>query len=99
MAGSTISGNCGGAAASGAQVQCLNTLDSKTVFYGAGDASGNYTIPNLPAGIYQVSAFLSGFVYYHPVIVTVDGAATFAGINLTPTALNANNAPAQAGNF
>lgn len=99
MAGSTISGNCGGAAASGAQVQCLNTLDSKTVFYGVGDASGNYTISNLVAGIYQISAFLSGFVYYHPVIVTVDGSSTFSGINLNPTALTANNAPVQATNF
>jgi hypothetical protein len=99
MAGSTISGNVGGAAASGAQVQCLNTLDSKTVFYGAGDGSGNYTIPNLPAGTYQVSAFLSGSVYYHPVIVTVDGSSTFSGINLNPTAANANNAPVQAGNY
>jgi hypothetical protein len=95
---STISGNVGGAASSGAQVQCLN-IATKAVSYGAGDGSGNYTIPNLSAGTYQVSAFLSPNVYYHPVQVTVDGVATFSGINLNPTALSAANAPVQATNF
>ena len=98
MAGSTISGNVGGAAASGAQVQCLNIL-TKQVSYGAGDASGNYSIAGLAAGTYIISAFLSAQVYYHPVQVIADGSSTFAGINLNPTALNANNAPVQAGNY
>jgi hypothetical protein len=95
---STISGNVGGAAASGAQVQCQNSL-TNAITYGAGDASGNYSIPNLAAGQYTVRASLSGFVYYHPVQVTVDGAATFAGINLNPTALNADNSSVQKSNF
>jgi hypothetical protein len=98
MASSTVSGNCGGSAASGAQVQCLNIL-TKAVSYGAGDGSGNYSIPGLAAGTYIINAFLNAQVYYHPVQVIVDGSATFSGINLTPTALNANNAPAQAGNY
>jgi|SRR5579859_6890573 len=95
---STISGNVGGAAASGAQVQCLNVL-TKAISYGAGDGSGNYSIPNLAAGTYVISATLASKVYYHPVQVVVDGIATFSGINLNPTALNASNVSAQAGNF
>jgi hypothetical protein len=98
MAGSTINGNVGGAAASGAQVQCLNVLTNVTVF-GAGDGSGNYTIPSLTAGTYIIRAFLSANVYYHPVQVIVDGVATFAAINLNPIALNASNAATQASNF
>ena len=95
---STISGNVGGSAASGAQVQCLNVL-TKALSFGAGDGSGNYSIPNLAAGTYIISVFLNAQVYYHPVQVVVDGIATFSGINLNPIALNASNASAQAGNF
>ena len=98
MAGSTISGNVGGAAASGAQVQCLNVA-TKLVSFSAGDGSGNYTVPSLAAGTYVISAFLSANVYYHPVQVIVDGVATFASINLNPIALNASNAATQASNF
>jgi hypothetical protein len=98
MAGSTISGNVGGAAASGAQVQCLNVA-TKLVSFAAGDGSGNYTVPALAAGTYVISAFLSSNVYYHPVQVIVDGVATFSGINLNPTALNASNVPAWTSNF
>jgi hypothetical protein len=98
MAGSTINGNVGGAAASGAQVQCLNILTNVTVF-GAGDGSGNYTIPSLAAGTYVIRAFLNANVYYHPVQVIVDGAATFAAINLNPVALTASNVPAWTSNF
>jgi hypothetical protein len=95
---STISGNVGGAAASGAQVQCLN-IATKVITYGAGDGSGNYSIPSLAAGTYIISASLSANVYYHPVQVVVDGVATFAGINLNPVALNAANAIQQATNY
>ena len=95
---STISGNVGGSASSGAQVQVLNVL-TNVILYGAGDASGNYTIPNLAAGTYIVRASLNANVYYHPVQVVVDGVATFSGINLNPTALNAANTPVQAGNY
>jgi hypothetical protein len=95
---STISGNVGGAGASGAQVQCVNVL-TKAISFGSGDGSGNYSIPNLAAGTYIVSATLNANVYYHPVQVIVDGIATFSGINLKPTALNASNVDPQAGNF
>ena len=97
---STITGNVGGAAASGAQVQCLNTLDSKAIVFSVADSFWKFTrFRSLVAGVYQISAFLSGFVYYHPVLVTADGTSTFPGINLSPTALSANNAPTQASNF
>ncbi len=95
---STISGNVGGAAASGAQVQCVN-IRTNAIVYAAADGSGNYSISNLAAGTYQVRAFLASNVYYHPVQVAVDGSSTYSNVDLNPTALNANNAPAQAGNF
>lgn len=98
MAGSTINGNVGGSAFQFAQVQCLNVM-TKQVSFGNGDSNGNYTIPSLAAGTYVISAFFSADVYYHPVQVIVDGTSTFGGINLAPTALNANNAPVQAGNY
>lgn len=95
---STINGNVGGSAFQFAQVQCLNILTNQVLF-GNGDSSGNYTIPNLAAGTYIISAFFSANFYYHPVQVVVDGVTTFGGINLNPTALNANNAPVQATNY
>jgi hypothetical protein len=95
---STISGNVGGASASGAQVQCLN-IATKQISYGAGDGSGNYTIPNLAAGTYVVSATLGSNVYYHPVQVIADGSSTYSAINLNPVLLNANNVVPQSTNF
>lgn len=44
-------------------------------------------------------AFLNASVYYHPVQVVVDGTSAYTGINLTPTALTAANAPPQATNY
>jgi len=98
MASSTISGNVGGAAASGAQVQCLNVA-TKAISFGAGDGSGNYSITGLAAGTYIISATLNAEVYYHPVQVIADGTSTYSGINLNPVALNASNAIPQAGNY
>jgi hypothetical protein len=95
---STINGNVGGSAASGAQVQCLN-IRTNAVVYGAGDGSGNYSIPNLAAGIYQIRAFLASNVYYHPKQIAVDGVTTYADVNLAPTALNASNVVPETGNF
>lgn len=95
---STINGNVGGAAFQFAQVQCLN-IATKAVLFGNGDSSGNFTIPNLAAGTYIISAFFSANFYYHPVQVIVDGVATFGGINLNPTALNASNVVPQASNY
>jgi len=98
MATSTISGNLGGSAASGAQVQCLNVA-TKAISFGAGDGSGNYSIPNLAAGKYIISATLNANVYYHPVQVIADGTSTYSSINLNPIALNASNALTQASNY
>jgi hypothetical protein len=95
---STISGNVGGAAAVGAQIQCLNVL-TKNVIFSAADASGNYSVTVQTAGAHIMRAFLNASVYYHPVQVVVDGTSAYTGINLTPTALTAANAPPQATNY
>jgi len=95
---STISGNVGGAASSGAQVQCLN-IRTNAILFAAADGSGNYTFASLVAGTYTISATLASNVYYHPVQVVADGTTTYSNIDLNPTALNASNVSAQAGNF
>lgn len=95
---STINGNVGGAAAVGAQVQCVNNR-TQQVRFAVGDSSGNYTIPNLSAAKYIVTATLSGDVYYHPIHVDVDGVTTYSSVNLNPVLLNASNVPAWTGNF
>lgn len=97
---STISGNVGGATASGAQVQC-RTVSSGTeasgiIRFAAADGSGVYSFAGLPAGTFVISAFLASFVYYHPKQVVADGSSTYSDVNLNPTALNVANA---AGNF
>jgi hypothetical protein len=95
MSTSTINGNAGGAASSGAQVQCLN-IRTKAVVLTAADASGNYTFSGLAAGTYNIMATLAGNVYYHPRQIIADGTSTYSDVNLAPTALNANNALVQA---
>jgi hypothetical protein len=98
MSGSIISGNVGGSAFSGAQVQCVNNRTNQILF-AAADGSGNFSFTGLIQAKYIISAYFSAEVYYHPVHVAADGTSTFSGINLNPTALNANNAPVQAGNY
>lgn len=98
MAGSTITGNVGGAAFSAAQVQCMNNRNQSIVFATV-DGSGNFSFAGLPQARYIISATIAGYVYYHPVHVTADGVSTYSGINLNPTAISANNAPVQATNF
>lgn len=95
---SSIAGNVGGSAFSGAQVQCVNNRTQQIIFASA-DGSGNFSFTGLAFARYIISAFFSAEVYYHPVHVTVDGVTAYTGINLNPTALNANNAPVQAGNY
>jgi hypothetical protein len=95
---STISGNVGGAAAVGAQVQ-IRDIQNNKIKFAAADGSGNYSIPGLAATTHIVSATLSANVYYHPVQVVTDGVSTYTDINLNPTALNAQNAPVQQGNY
>jgi hypothetical protein len=87
---STINGNAGGAASSGAQIQLLNVL-TKAVVLAYADASGNFTFTGVAAGTYTVRAMLASNVYYHPQQVVADGSSTYNGINLNPTALNASN--------
>ena len=95
---STISGNVGGAAASGAQVQVKDIYSDKIKF-GTADASGNYSIPGLSASTHVVRAFLSAESFHHPVQVITDGVSTYSGINLKMVALNSSNAPEKAGNY
>jgi carboxypeptidase family protein len=88
---STINGNVGGAAASGAQVQCVNVA-TKAISYAAADGSGNYSIPSLAAGTYIISASLATKQYLASKSVVADGATTYSDVNLNPIALNASNA-------
>lgn len=93
---STISGNVGGAAASGALVTCTNIATGAQV-YAAADGSGNYTFSGLAAGTYNIQASLATKQYLpggHS--VQVDGASTYSNVNLNPIALTASNAPISA---
>lgn len=91
---SIISGNVGGASSSGAQVQCEDIF-TKAILFTAADGSGNYTFSSLSASTYIIRATLASYAYYRSVQVVADGAATYSGINLTPTALTASNVGAQ----
>lgn len=93
---STISGNVGGAAASGALVTCTNIQTGAQV-YAAADGSGNYTISGLAAGTYRIQASLASNQYFPGgKSIVVDGASTYSNENLNPIALNASNAPVSA---
>ena len=94
MSTSTISGNVGGASFSGAQVQCED-IYAKVITFAPADGSGNYSFTGLAAGTYRISATFASYVYYKSVQVVADGSATYSGINLVPTALNASNIGAQ----
>lgn len=91
---STISGNVGGAAASGANVSCTNVATGAQV-YAAADGSGNYTFSGLAAGTYNIQAVLATKQYLPSgKSIVVDGASTYQNVNLNPIAANAANAPA-----
>ncbi len=49
-----------GALVANAAIQARN-VDTQAVFEGASSSTGNYTIPNLPAGTYELSVTVSGF--------------------------------------
>lgn len=90
---STISGNVGGAAASGAAVVCTNIATGAQV-YAAADGSGNYTFSGLAQGVYNIQATLASNQYLKGgKSLSVDGASTYSNINLNPIAANASNAP------
>lgn len=93
---STISGNVGGTAASGAQVQCTN-IQTGVILAAAADGSGNYTFSGLAAGTYRIQAALASNQYLPGgKTIVVDGASTYSNVNLNPIALNAVNAPPSA---
>lgn len=93
---STISGNVGGSAASGALVSCTNIATGAQLF-AAADGSGNYTFSGLAQGSYNIQASLATKQYLPGgKSVVVDGSSTYSNINLNPIALNASNAPVSA---
>ena len=95
MASSSISGNAGGASASGAGIICVNTSNALANVIGAADASGNFTISGLVAGTYKLfgngatipSGAFKGFTYKSTVDIVVDGTTAYTGITIpAPTA-------------
>src|SRR5580658_6120207 len=64
-----------GLAIAGANVQARNT-ETGAVYSGASTAAGNYTIPNLPVGTYELSVTVSGFKTYTHVNLAVAAAQT-----------------------
>jgi len=90
---STISGNLGGASASGVQITCYSQQTG--LIMGAADSSGNYSFAGLPQATYTLKAQDgSGKVNYlvtHQVIA--DGVTTYSNINFQPVAINAGGTP------
>ncbi len=64
-----------GLAVAGANVQARNT-QTGVVYSGASTASGNYTVPNLPVGAYELSVTVSGFKTYTHTNLTIAAAQT-----------------------
>ena len=69
VTGATLSGtvtDTSEGAISGAEVSVINTATgvNKSVTV---DSAGYYSIPNLPAGVYEVAVSATGFVYNVPV--------------------------------
>ena len=62
-------------AVTGANVQARNT-ETGVIYSGASTASGNYTIPNLPVGTYEVAVTVSGFKTYTHTNLTIAAAQT-----------------------
>jgi hypothetical protein len=91
---STITGNAGGTAASGASIQASPSNYSQgSIVYGVADTSGNYSIAGLAQGSWIVRALNPSASVTYPVSqqVAVDGVSTYSNVNLTPQALNARN--------
>ncbi len=101
---SSITGNAGGASASGAFVQLdplAQGLGSLTTLLANADASGNFTFAGLVAGTYVLTARTDsitsgpyvGLVYRKTVSVFVDGVNNITGVNIpNPVAVNSSNA-------
>jgi hypothetical protein len=101
---SSITGNAGGASASGAFIQCdplAQGLGSLPTLFANADASGNFTFSGLIAGTYLITANAAsitsgpylGFVYRKAVSVPVDGVNNVTGVVIpNPVAANSSNA-------
>lgn len=101
---SSITGNAGGANASGAFIQCdplSQGLGGLTTLLANADASGNFTFSGLIAGTYLITAKADtiasgpyvGFVYRKSVSVFVDGVNNVTGVTIpNPVAANSSNA-------
>lgn len=87
---STINGNVGGSAFSGANVVCSVPFQGP-VQYAAADGSGNYSFTGLVAGTYIISANFPGFNYLRSHTVTADGSTTYGDVNLDPIAVGASD--------
>jgi hypothetical protein len=64
-----------GLAVAGANVQARNT-QTGVVYSGASTAAGNYTVPNLPVGTYELNVTVSGFKTYTHTNLTIAAAQT-----------------------
>lgn len=99
---SQITGNAGGASASGATVLAVpsHVGNAQLTQQVIADASGNFTFIGLAADTYTVQANAStitsgaflGFVYRKAASVTVDGSTNVSGVNIpAPVAANSSN--------
>jgi hypothetical protein len=64
-----------GLAVAGANVQAKNT-ETGAIYTGASTAAGNYTVPNVPVGTYEISVTVSGFKTYTHTNLTIAAAQT-----------------------
>src|SRR5580704_11018602 len=75
-ANATITGTItdpAGLAVAGANVEARNT-DTGVVYSGSSTSAGNYAIPNLPVGTYELTAKVSGFKTYNHTNLTMAAA-------------------------
>src|SRR5277367_6160873 len=75
-ANATITGTItdpAGLAVAGANVEARNT-DTGVVYAGSSTSAGNYAIPNLPVGTYELTAKVSGFKTYNHTNLTMAAA-------------------------
>src|ERR1700733_10491982 len=64
-----------GLAVAAANVQARN-IETGAVYSGASTAAGNYTVPNLPVGTYELSVTVAGFKTYTHTNLTIAAAQT-----------------------
>src|ERR1700679_3367974 len=64
-----------GLAVAGANVQARNT-ETGVIYTGASTAAGNYTVPNVPVGTYELSVTVAGFKTYSHTNLTIAAAQT-----------------------